>query len=130
MGRSGHSPTTRGSHADRSSGVTQLRREACREEAERAAGSHVADRLLDLLSSDDAFRSLFMSNPREALAQVGFVNETDLESPYWCFWGISKLASKRAIAEARCEIRNLLTSELSQTATQLDAGLTARQLLR
>ena len=91
---------------------------------------HVADRLLDLLSSDDAFRSPFMSNPREALAQVGFVNETDLESPYWCFWGISKLASKRAIAEARCEIRNLLTSELSQTAPQLDAGLTARQLLR
>ena len=91
---------------------------------------HVADRLLDLLSSDDAFRSLFMSNPREALAQVGFVNETDLGSPYWCFWEISKPASKRAIAEARCEIRNLLTSELSQTAPQLDAGLTARQLLR
>jgi hypothetical protein len=71
-----------------------------------------------------------MSNPREALARVGFVNETDLESPYWCFWGISKLASKRAIAEVRCEIRNLLTSELSQTGPQVDTGLTARQLLR
>ena len=42
----------------------------------------VADRLLDLLSSDDAFRSLFMSSPREALAQIGFVNETEFASPH------------------------------------------------
>ena len=84
---------------------------------------HVADRLLDLLSSDDAFRSLFMSNPREALAQVGFVNETDLGSPYWCFWGISKLASKRAIAEARCEIRNLLTANSARPLPNLTQAL-------
>lgn len=31
----------------------------------------VAGRLLDLLSSDDKFRALFMRNPREALLQVG-----------------------------------------------------------
>ena len=30
----------------------------------------VADRLLDLLSSDDNFRTLFMSNPREALTEL------------------------------------------------------------
>lgn len=33
----------------------------------------VIDRLLDRLGNDDAFRSLFQSDPREALKQVGHV---------------------------------------------------------
>jgi putative modified peptide len=89
-----------------------------------------ADRLLDLLSSDDSFRKLFMSNPREALAQVGFVNETELPSPHFCFGGISKLSPKPVIAAARSEIRNMLTSGLGQISPLLDAGTTARRTLR
>ena len=90
----------------------------------------VADRLLDLLSSDDKFRALFMSNPREALLQVGFVNETDLASPFGCFWGISKLASKDAIAAAWSEILNMLTGGLSHTSPQLDVGNSRLHMLR
>ena len=90
----------------------------------------VADRLLDLLSTDDAFRSLFMSNPREALAQIGFVDETELASPHFCFGGISKLAPKSVIAAARSEIRSMLTSGLGQISPLLDAGTTARCTLR
>lgn len=90
----------------------------------------VADRLLDLLSSDDAFRSLFMSNPREALAQVGFVNETELASPHFCFGGISKLASKAQIAGAQEEIRKMLISGLAYHTPQLDVGITGRRTLR
>jgi hypothetical protein len=44
----------------------------------------VADRLLDLLSTDDTFRRLFTHDPRQALLQVGFANTTDLDSPHFC----------------------------------------------
>lgn len=82
----------------------------------------VADRLLDLLASDDAFRELFARDPGEALAQVGFVNATDAPSPQICFWGI-ELASKEEIAQARDEIRRMLTRGLGQISPALDAGL-------
>lgn len=90
----------------------------------------VAGRLLDLLSSDDKFRALFMRNSREALSQVGFVNETDLASPYLCFLGLSKLASKSDIAAARNEIRNMLTRGLAQTTPSLNAGTGGHRMLR
>lgn len=92
----------------------------------------VADLLLGLLSSDDEFRALFMRNPREALSRVGFVNDTDLASPspHLCFWGISKLASKSEIAAARADIRNMLTSGLSQTSPQLDTGYAGHRVRR
>lgn len=80
----------------------------------------VADRLLALLSTDDAFRKLFTCNPREALAQVGFVNTTDLPSPADC--SVWPLASKAQIAAAHGEIKQLFTSGLTQTTPQLDAG--------
>ena len=86
----------------------------------------VADRLLDLLSTDDTFRKLFVCNPREALAKLGFVNMTDMPSPRDCFWEIRTLASKEAIASARHEIRMMLTSGLDQTTPKLDAGLGGR----
>jgi putative modified peptide len=89
----------------------------------------VADRLLDLLSTDDAFRKLFMRDPRAALDQVGFVNTTDLPSPTDCFWP-PQLASKTQIAAARDEIRIMLTSGLAQTPPQLDANVAASRHLR
>ena len=86
-----------------------------------------ADRLLDLLSTDDAFRTLFRRDARQALMQVGFVNESDLPSPHDCFWEIRTLASKPAIAAARDEVRFMLLAGLTQTAPRLDAGQSARQ---
>jgi putative modified peptide len=80
----------------------------------------VADRLLDLLSTDDAFRKLFTRDPREALAQVGFVNATDLPSPADC--SVWPLASKAQIAAAHDEIKQMFTSGLNYTTPKLDAG--------
>jgi putative modified peptide len=85
----------------------------------------VADRLLDLLSTDDAFRRLFTREPGRALAQVGFIRPEGATAPNDCFWGITQLASKAQIAQARDEIRLMLTRGLAQTAPQLDAGLAA-----
>jgi len=84
--------------------------------------SQTADRLLDLLSSDDAFRRLFKRDPRRALEQVGFVESSLLASPGWCFFGITKLASKAQISAARVEIRTMLTSGLGQSPPLLDAA--------
>jgi putative modified peptide len=83
----------------------------------------VADRLLDLLSTDDAFRKLFSRDPATALTQVGFVKVAGETSPDGCFWGITQLASKAQIALAREEIRQMLTRGLAQTTPSLDAGL-------
>ena len=83
----------------------------------------VADRLLDLLSSDDALRRLFKRNLGKALVQVGFVESTSAPSPFGCFFGISKLASKMRIAEARGKIKAMLTKGLALTTPQLDAAM-------
>ena len=82
----------------------------------------VADRLLDLLSSDDAFRRLFKRNPGKALTQVGFVESTVMPSPEFCFFGITRLAPKTQIAEAREAIKAMLTDGLAYTTPNLDTG--------
>ena len=87
-----------------------------------------ADRLLDLLSTDDAFRRLFKRSPARALEQVGFQADRVLLSPAFCFFGIEKLASKTQIIEARNEIRAMLTAGLAQNPPQLDAGAASRFL--
>lgn len=82
----------------------------------------VADRLLALLSTDDAFRLEFQRSPMAALASIGF---SPAAGDIWfdCFFGIS-LASKAQIAEARDEIRSMLLSGLDQTTPKLDTGIT------
>jgi putative modified peptide len=64
-----------------------------------------ANRLLDLLSNDDAFRTLFMDNLASALAQIG-LNASEIQaatvSPT-CLTA-TKLASKQEIAESRAAL--------------------------
>ena len=98
----------------------------------------IADKLLDLLSTDDDFRELFSSDPQAALAQVGYRPEQEgsearSASDTFAAGGkalggcctVKELASKEAIAEARDAIRSMLTSGLGQTPPQLDAGLSS-----
>ena len=68
---------------------------------------NVAKRLLDLLSTDDAFRALFVADVNAALAQAGYVvpegaDET-FAGPGNCL-NVAKLASKESIANARAEL--------------------------
>lgn len=94
----------------------------------------VADRLLDLLSTDDAFRARFQADPRAAMNEVGYqspaparmtacgaVAEAIPEALIDC--KVDTLAPKQAIAEARDQIRAMLTSGLSQTAPRLESTL-------
>ncbi|WP_372017462.1 NHLP-related RiPP peptide [Pseudoxanthomonas sp. 10H] len=73
----------------------------------------VADRLLDLLASDDDFRDLFARDPAAALVKAGYDPGAaeDLKLLHSRL-KVGGLASKDAIASARDEIRSSLTSGL------------------
>lgn len=101
----------------------------------------IADRLLDLLSSDDAYRSRFQHDPRAALYEIGYESPTPAkmtacgamplampETLIDC--RVDELAPKEAIKAARTEIRLMLTSGLGQTPPRLDAGFETGRLQR
>lgn len=70
----------------------------------------VADKLLDRLASDDAFREKFSSDPRAALADVGHAPAQDdaVESGPWDCMSVDQLASKEAIRAGRDTLRKQL----------------------
>lgn len=90
----------------------------------------VADKLLDLLSTDNAFRRLFKRDPRKALEQVGFVQSAIQVTPAGCFLGITKLASKAEIIRSRDALKTMLTSGLAYLPVQLDAASGGAQRLK
>lgn len=84
--------------------------------------SEVVDRLLDLLSSDDAFRALFVADPAAALVQAGHMADADALALLRQQLAVQELASKEVIAAAREEIRASLTCGMAMHPIQLDAG--------
>jgi len=91
---------------------------------ERKAGAHaplppvVADELLELLSTDDDFRSMFQSNPAAAIARLGHApagepvegRSIDKGDAFYCMTS-ENLASKEEIASTREELKHFLTSQ-------------------
>ena len=85
----------------------------------------VADRLLDLLSTDDAFRELFVKDTKSALELAGYIHlDQRLPHPAICFLPkTGKLASKQDIAAAKgklitsvCSIQGFLSPFENQNA--------------
>lgn len=75
----------------------------------------VADRLLDLLSSDDGFRERFQSDPAAALREAGHPSSTTEGSgrpekgqPYYCMTS-QVLASKDEFSRSREVLKDYLT---------------------
>jgi putative modified peptide len=90
----------------------------------------VADALLDRLSSDDAFRSMFVADPRAALATVGFAPAADvsMHGGIWMCMSVTELASKEAIRAGRNELRNqLVLQRASHSPIHLEVA-TAQQV--
>lgn len=96
--------------------------------------ARIADRLLDLLSTDDGFRDRFQRDHLSALAEIGYVPQEPgamtacglaIAAQPEPFAGckVHKLASKQQIAHARVEIRAMLLSGLAQETPKLDVGL-------
>lgn len=88
----------------------------------------VADRLLELLGTDDVFRQLFKNDPARALKKVGFVESATEASPAGCFMGIEKLAPKAAILASSAELKAMLTSGLGMTPIQLNVPSASHRL--
>lgn len=79
----------------------------------------VADQLLELLSSDDAFRSSFQQDPGAALAQLGYepvstsaiATGLPAEGELLYCMTAATLAPKEEIAQARNQLQSFLTSQ-------------------
>ncbi|GAB3344617.1 NHLP-related RiPP peptide [Lysobacter tyrosinilyticus] len=100
----------------------------------------VADKLLDLLSTDNAFRRLFKKDPQAALAQAGhpeakaalaaqrkgspLPESAALATAACC--RVHRIAPKADILKARAELRAMLLAGLGQTPPMLDASVSAR----
>jgi putative modified peptide len=75
-----------------------------------ALGEQVADRLLDLLSTDDEFRVLFVRDTKAAMEIAGYVHEDATAAhPAFCYV-VTNLASKDAIAQHRTKLKSALNS--------------------
>ncbi|OHE84806.1 MAG: hypothetical protein A2579_10300 [Lysobacterales bacterium RIFOXYD1_FULL_69_11] len=101
--------------------------------------ARIADRLLDLLSTDDSFRDRFQRDHLSALAEIGYVPQEPgamtacglavaAQPEPFAECKVRQLASKEVIAEAREGIRNMLLRGLAHTTPQLDALLPSDQL--
>jgi putative modified peptide len=71
----------------------------------------VADRLLEKLGNDDAFRSAFVADARSALVLLGFAPAADeaLSKGLWSCITVDRLASKEAIRAGRDALLRQLT---------------------
>lgn len=80
----------------------------------KATGGHVpldsktADKLLDLLGSDNEFRRLFKKDAAAALAKVGYAPAKDL--PAQDFGKVGRIAPKAEIMAARTQLKSYLES--------------------
>lgn len=102
----------------------------------------IADRLLDLLSTDDLFRERFQRDHLSALRSIGYQSPPagqatacgltvapPVPEPF-SDCKVTDLAPKEAIAGAREEIRAMLLRGLDQTTPQLDLGFGSPRQLR
>jgi putative modified peptide len=75
-----------------------------------ALGEHVADRLLDLLSTDDEFRALFVRDTKAAMEIAGYIHEDATAAhPAFCYV-VTNLASKDDIVRERQKLKRALNS--------------------
>lgn len=86
----------------------------------------LADRLLDLLSSDNAFRRQFKKDPQAALASLGHRATTTKACA-----SVKTIAPKQEIAASRDALRtHLLQTSIFNTPHCFEAGKVASSLRR
>ncbi|QDH71367.1 NHLP-related RiPP peptide [Marilutibacter alkalisoli] len=98
----------------------------------------IADRLLDLLSTDDLFRERFQRDHLAALRSIGYESPAPgqmtacgttaaIELEPFAECKVNELAAKETIAAARAEIKSMLIKGLAHNTPQLDAALKAER---
>jgi putative modified peptide len=108
----------------------------------------VADRLLDLLSTDNEFRRLFKKDPQAALVKAGWKppkapvgaparkgppftppGPPEMAPPFNCLT-VDRIAPKETISRSRDALKAFLTSELTMQPIQLNVATTASRRTR
>lgn len=91
----------------------------------------VAARLIDRLSTDDAFRERFTTDTANALHEVGHIADVAELNAFIgiCFAGV-KLADKNTIADARQQVHAMLVTGGHQSVPALDANQPRDRKLR
>ncbi|UNK48117.1 NHLP-related RiPP peptide [Lysobacter sp. S4-A87] len=86
-----------------------------------------ADKLLDLLSSDNDFRRSFKKDPRAAMqkAKIGVGADPALMASVAACCQVTRIAPKADVIKARVQLREMLLAGLSQHPIQLDAASNA-----
>ena len=84
----------------------------------------VADKLLDKLSTDNAFRRLFKQDPAAALVTVGHPKDAAVLTGGCC--QIDSIAPKAQIVKARDELKTMLLSGLTHVAPLLESQMSVR----
>ena len=99
-------------------------------------GADVADKLLDLLSSDETFRAQFQASPVEALTSIGYISPTfsadassDLAIPFGAC-SVVQLANPDLISAAREELKATLMKGMAYHTPTLEAGTLERRNLK
>ena len=88
----------------------------------------VADKLLDLLGTDNEFRRLFKKDPGAALLKAGYkvpkgdAAAADNLQKLHQQLAVEKIAPKAAVQKARMEIKSSLTSGLAMQPIQLNVA--------
>lgn len=91
-----------------------------------------ADRLLQLLATDDGFRSTFEQDPATALREAGMsTSDVDAALAGATCMSVKQLASKEEIQASRAELQNYLTSVGTHVVVYcLEAGSVSESLQR
>lgn len=109
-----------------------------------ALSPKVADRLLELLSTDNEFRRLIKKDPQAAFLQAGYKPSKELAEwlkkcppkgplpphvplPPWMCCDIDRIAPKAAVIAARSELRQMFTGGSSMQPIQLNVGSALRR---
>ena len=100
-------------------------------------GAQIAEKLLDLLSSDDDFREDFKRNPAAALESIGYRDENagakaalqptgTLAAPFSAC-SVTKLASKEQFAAAKDQLKDDLVRGLAYNTPTFEAETLERR---
>ncbi|HAV72558.1 putative modified peptide [Stenotrophomonas sp. SAM-B] len=80
----------------------------------------IALELISRLGSDDAFRTLFSTDPAAALIEVGLSLDDATALEVCC--KVNELASKADILQAKQDLQMMLTAKVNQIVPALDAN--------
>ena len=88
--------------------------------------AETAEKLLDLLSSDEDFRQRFQASPLDALESIGYKKPATEALPFSAC-RVTQLASKEQISEAKADLKASLTQGLAYNTPTLEAETLARR---